>query len=391
MRAHRVGKARGEPDQEPVAGGVAEGVVVLLEAVEVEEEQRARGGGARELELELEVRQQAAAVLQPGERVGARLDVGLGERALVLQEGERHAGQRQQKRPRGEAHGGGVHALEVVVHEQLDGHEPAAHRHGHDQPVLNRDLLPRGLPGRHGHEQRGGGPGEVEQRALDVLVLGALHEVERRPRPRVSASPPPSRSQTGSGRQPFSPKTATTRPSSSRSPTGYARFTAISAGPPLVASTIGWKASVAISAATVSAGDRAVEPEAAAEGVGARAGQQQQGGVAGRIEGEVEHVGRGRVGRVRIVGVDERPRDLAGGPGHEADAHHEPRRALLPDRDRPRHAHGSGGDDQPAVDPVLEEPVELRGAQPEGRMEHVCEQGKPRQRREGAQPCSEPG
>jgi hypothetical protein len=105
--------------------------------------------------------------------------VGLGKCALVLEEGERHSGQRQQQRPCGEAHAGRVHGiLEVVVHEQLDRNEAASHRHGDDQPVLNRDLLSRGLPGRHGHEQRGGGPGEVEQRALDVLVIRALYQVE---------------------------------------------------------------------------------------------------------------------------------------------------------------------------------------------------------------------
>ena len=37
-----VGEPRGQPHEQLVAGGVAEGVVVLLEAVEVEEEQRAR-------------------------------------------------------------------------------------------------------------------------------------------------------------------------------------------------------------------------------------------------------------------------------------------------------------------------------------------------------------
>ena len=60
-------------------------------------------------------------------------------------------------------------------------------------------------------------------------------------------------SQTGSGLQEFRPKTVTTSVSSSRSPAGYARFTAICAVVPPVASTIGWKASVAISAATVRA------------------------------------------------------------------------------------------------------------------------------------------
>ena len=43
VAVHRVRQPLAEPHQQPVAGGVAEGVVVLLEAVEVEQHQRARG------------------------------------------------------------------------------------------------------------------------------------------------------------------------------------------------------------------------------------------------------------------------------------------------------------------------------------------------------------
>ncbi len=356
---------------------MAEGVVVLLKAVEVEKEQRARGGQARQLELKLEVGQQTAAIFQACQRIRAGLGVGLGERALVLQEGERHAGQRQQQRPRGEAHPDGVHGmLEVVVHEQLHGHEPASHRHGHDQPVLNRDLLSRRLPRRHGHQQRRDGPREVEQRPLHVLVHGALDEVEavRHRGERETA--------------------AEQKPDRVRAPAVQPKNRYHEAQKEQVAHRISEVHRDLGRASTRGIHDRledqrrdqrgdrerrdrSVEPEAAAERVGARAGQQQQRGVAGWIEGEVEDISHGRVGRVRVIGVHERPGDLTGGPRYEPDAHDEPRRALLRDHDRARDARRAGRHDQAAIDPILEEPVELRGTPAEGRMEYVCEQGKP--------------
>ena len=51
----RVGEALAEPHEQPVAGGVAEGVVVLLEAVEVEQD-AARAGCVEAWQLELVAR-----------------------------------------------------------------------------------------------------------------------------------------------------------------------------------------------------------------------------------------------------------------------------------------------------------------------------------------------
>ena len=67
-RSRQAARLRAEPDEQGVAGGVAEGVVVVLEAVEVE--QRQHDGGAVEL---LDRRRQRAAVAEPGQRVGLRL------------------------------------------------------------------------------------------------------------------------------------------------------------------------------------------------------------------------------------------------------------------------------------------------------------------------------
>ena len=114
VAAHPVGACRGRrrPSaaraprriEQRVAGRVAEGVVVVLEAVEVEEHEdhraarRARRGSTR-----LEVVGQPAAVAQPGERVGQRVLAG-GARAGRCSGGRRrtrraeHREQRQRRR-----------------------------------------------------------------------------------------------------------------------------------------------------------------------------------------------------------------------------------------------------------------------------------------------------
>ena len=69
----------------------------------------------------------------------------------------------------------------------------------------------------------------------------------------IRPMPRPISSQARSGRQPESAKLATTRLSSSRSASGYERFTATVIWSPTVASTIGWKASAPAHAATADA------------------------------------------------------------------------------------------------------------------------------------------
>ena len=71
VRVAQLGRQRlGDPDDELVAGGVAEAVVDVFEVVEVDEQQRAaRVVAAHVRELVLERALEAAAVEQPGERV----------------------------------------------------------------------------------------------------------------------------------------------------------------------------------------------------------------------------------------------------------------------------------------------------------------------------------
>jgi hypothetical protein len=83
---HRGLQACGEAGQQRVAGGVAEGVVVGLEAVEVEDRQHDRAGAVELGRLALQLLHQGAAVADAGERVG--LGVAAGGVALL---GERHA------------------------------------------------------------------------------------------------------------------------------------------------------------------------------------------------------------------------------------------------------------------------------------------------------------
>ena len=107
-RADAPRRLRAEPRQQRVAGGVAEGVVVALEAVEVEQ-QRARGLAASPREAALEVAHQRAAVAEAGERVGRAPRARLGaQHADVLAEREDHAHERGdqqrgggERRPRG--------------------------------------------------------------------------------------------------------------------------------------------------------------------------------------------------------------------------------------------------------------------------------------------------
>jgi hypothetical protein len=69
---HGLLQGPGQPDQQGVAGGVAEGVVVALEAVEVEQHQQQRLGRAGLLQPILQVELELAPVGDAGQGVGHR-------------------------------------------------------------------------------------------------------------------------------------------------------------------------------------------------------------------------------------------------------------------------------------------------------------------------------
>src|SRR3954447_9144836 len=109
VRAEHAAQARADAPQQLVAGGVAQGVVELLEVVEIEQQQRGAPPAAHDL---VEVPGERAAVGQAGQLVGARLDAALAE-LLDLAEGQQRASHRRGDRGDGQA-----------KPERRDGDEP---------------------------------------------------------------------------------------------------------------------------------------------------------------------------------------------------------------------------------------------------------------------------
>ena len=162
---HRRDEAVAEAGEQRVAGGVAVGVVVALEAVEVEEQDGValmRAGHARGV---VDVEQQAAAVAESGERIGEGFGAAAGDEGEVLGEGEAHSRQDACDRGDGEGVGGGVdRGFEGVLGEEREGDE--AERPGHDEQAATVEgdvgRGPGRLPGGPAEGDGGGGPEGVE-------------------------------------------------------------------------------------------------------------------------------------------------------------------------------------------------------------------------------------
>ena len=189
--AERVGQVAAEPVQQRVAGRVAEGVVVGLEAVEVEEREQhgplGRGVGGQPLE----VGEQRAPVAEAGQGVGRGLDLARAERAQVLAEGQREAQHGGRDGGGGEPQRDLVQPVVVVVDEQAERDQ--RERGGHDEHAAAQPARVEPLGGAAGgdrDEHIGGGPARVEQRVLAVGADRHLVQVDRvgdRPRPRARA------------------------------------------------------------------------------------------------------------------------------------------------------------------------------------------------------------
>jgi hypothetical protein len=213
---------RPEAGQEGVAGEVAEGVVVVLEAVEVEEQEDPRRAVARGLQLDLEVAHELAAVAQAGQRVRERLAAAGGDHPQVLREGHGHAHEERDDGQARERDGERVQRRELIGDDDAGRGEPEDGRHQQDEAAVQARLVEARRPGRGEREsEQRRGPDRVEQGALDVRALGEPDEergvahrgegeraADDRPRP--------------PGRQPVRAKSATTKPSRTTSPTGYA-------------------------------------------------------------------------------------------------------------------------------------------------------------------------
>ena len=177
MRADTASASRAaEPRQQPVAGRVAEGVVVLLEAVEVEQD-AARAGRAARGELELH------APGRPSGCAGCAGPVSESVRASRAAPGSTRWFSRKASAIRTSASSSAhaarltaatLHALEVVVHQQLrPPRAPHADRHGdhHASRGSLRSACARGCQAASATSSADAGQSASSRRALHVRPL----------------------------------------------------------------------------------------------------------------------------------------------------------------------------------------------------------------------------
>jgi len=205
--------ARADGAQERVAGAMAEGVVELLEVVEVEHEHRlAPAAQPRGADRLAGARHEQAAVRERREVVGRGLAAGLGEPAHVV-ENQREAHERGEQGEDREGEAQRVDAVQVAVHEQAErgGREPGGD--GQQPPARQPSRGGRALRLPDRDREHGDGA-DVEQvldargrprAARDAERVEAVRGAEQRP---------------AAVEVPRSASTATTSEASSRSPIG---------------------------------------------------------------------------------------------------------------------------------------------------------------------------
>jgi len=142
---HHGGKLRAEAGEQRISGGMAEGVVVPLEAVEVEDHQQA-AWRVRSVEQAIEIRQEPSAISETGQRVGDRFVPGELEEPAVLAEGHCEPDDDREQRRRRQAEGEQVDPVEVVVDEDADGQESASCRNRQQRLALDLATTPVGGP-----------------------------------------------------------------------------------------------------------------------------------------------------------------------------------------------------------------------------------------------------
>jgi hypothetical protein len=356
VAVHGIRQAQPQPRQQPVSGGVAEGVVVLLEAVEVEQHDRARFLGRGAGQLIGHVVHQAAPVAQPRERVGASLLVDAIDHPLILGEHERGPHEHEYERRGRERERHAVHPVEVVVGEQDQAREAARERHEHHAQALVRGPLGPGggLPRRCAHEQGRHRPERLEQRVVVVGPLDRLHQVDP----------------VGHGRQ--REAEADQDPAAPGAPPGQAEDRHHQPQQEEVSDRVGQVGEhlgAELPGARVHdrpvhgrAGQRrggeragqAVEQQAGAHHADAGTRQQEQRDAGRRVVHEPEPVDDARVGRVRVIRIGDGPHDVGRRPGRDPHAHDEPCGALLPERHRAPEAEAGTREQEPVVEVILE-------------------------------------
>ena len=175
--AEAVAQARADLAEQHVAGVVTERVVELLEAVEVDHDQRGGLVAATGQALTERV-EEAAAVGQPGDVIGARLAVRV-RKPQVLPERQRTANDHRAERADREVLGQRLVGVADAPAQQRDGGQREEQRRRHERQPLQARGRPRvlPLPGGGGNEQDGDDEAGVEQRRVAPRVDGDLMDV----------------------------------------------------------------------------------------------------------------------------------------------------------------------------------------------------------------------
>jgi hypothetical protein len=178
VAGERAGEPVPEPHEQRVAGRVAEGVVVALEAVEVDEDEP--GGCGQSLQRAVEVVEQPAPVAEAGELVGQRVAPRGAEHGAVG--GEREREPRHDRGHRGGLQHAGDHAevQRLVVGADRDGDDRGADREGEHAEAgrVGHRRLPARLPRRDRDQQDRDGVRQVEQAAGRPAALDRLDDIQ---------------------------------------------------------------------------------------------------------------------------------------------------------------------------------------------------------------------
>ncbi len=143
--------------QEHVAGGVAEAVVIALEAVEIEDHERERPLLRQVREHVREVLLELSPVAQSGQRVGACLDAACAQQGPVLRQGERHPDQHQSERGGSQRQANDLESERRTADQDRQCHPAEGDRHKQSAVVLFMARLGLTVEGRgQGHAGHAG-------------------------------------------------------------------------------------------------------------------------------------------------------------------------------------------------------------------------------------------
>ena len=355
-----------------------EGVVVGLEAVEVEHHQEAhRAGPRRPRRQRPEVLHQAAAIGEPGQRVGERLVHALPQVQLGFAEGERHPRHHRQQGRQRQHRGAGRDREVAVGEEDADRRQRRERRHQGD-PEPSRAAAPAHggrQPGSGGEQQDAERPGGVEQAVFDVGALGGLQQVDDvgageddKPEPeRQPAQPRAPATEGGDGDDQREQRQVGDRVGE----VGRRRG-GVAAGRGGDDRPQGQRARQGGDGA---GGDQAVEPAHRREGAELIADQGDQPRVGDRVEGEIAGVGRGGDRQFAAPGDRGRVIDFSGRVGDQRRPEQGPAEPFAPDHQRPHQARRCRAQHQRVIEPGAEQFL-IAAAEPHRDVQQVGEEAE---------------